>query len=173
MADSGPKFRLLKFLKIISVSFGVLLLVLFTVASLRTLSLDVNAGLQLARWEKRNNISLAIDHRQREELLANLKGNTGSRSPGCDRQGRRCEEPLTAFKCDEGAAIDGRQVDRVCESVQRPCGSPPCRSPSRTSTPPRCGSSTGSSVEVRERRLDRLCFFCHVTSQRSINNHVM
>lgn len=78
MTDSGPKFKVVKFLKIISGSFGVLLLVLFTVASLRTLSLDVNAGLHLARWEKRNNISLAIDHRQREELLANFRGNVGT-----------------------------------------------------------------------------------------------
>lgn len=94
MTNAGPKFKILKFLKIISVSFGVLLLVLFIVAALRTLSLDVNAELQLARWEKRNNISLAIDDRQREELLANLKGNTGSPAACCDGQGRRCEKPL-------------------------------------------------------------------------------
>lgn len=75
MTDSGPRFKILKFLKIIICSFILTLLLLFTVASLRTLSLDVNVGLQLARWEKTNNISLDIDHRQREELLANFKGN--------------------------------------------------------------------------------------------------
>uniref|UniRef100_A0A671V9B1 Peptidase M20 domain containing 1, tandem duplicate 2 n=1 Tax=Sparus aurata TaxID=8175 RepID=A0A671V9B1_SPAAU len=73
MTDSGPKFKILKFLKIIICSFIITLLLLFTVASLRTLSLDVNVGLQLARWEKTNNISLDIDQRQREELLANFK----------------------------------------------------------------------------------------------------
>lgn len=75
MTDSGPKFKILKFLKIIICSFIITLLLLFTVASLRTLSLDVNVGLQLARWEKTNNISLDIDQRQREELLANFKGH--------------------------------------------------------------------------------------------------
>lgn len=80
MTDPKPKFKILKFLKIISASFGVVLLVLLTVASLRTLTLDVNAGLQLARWETTNNISLAIDPRQREELLANFKGNLGANS---------------------------------------------------------------------------------------------
>lgn len=73
MTDSGPKFKTVKFLKIISVSFGVLVLVLLAAATIRILSLDVNAGLQLARWETRSNISLAIDHRQREELIANFK----------------------------------------------------------------------------------------------------
>lgn len=75
MTDSGPKFKIVKFLKIIIVTSVITTLVLFTVAALRTLSLDVNAGLQLARWEKTNNISLAIDQHQREELLAKFKGN--------------------------------------------------------------------------------------------------
>lgn len=104
MTDSGPKFKVVKFLKIISVSFGVFLLLLFTAAFLRTLSLDVNAGLQLARWETRNNISLAIDPRQREELLANFKGKRRLRIMAAD-----------GSKYDEEAAIDGRQVDgSVC-----------------------------------------------------------
>lgn len=49
----------------------------------------------------------------------------------------------------------GRRVYRVCCHAQRPCGSPPCRSQRRTSTPPRCCSSTGSSAEVRARRVRR------------------
>lgn len=73
MTDSGPKFRVFKFLKIIISSLVLTVLLLFTIASLRTLSLDVNVGLQLARWEKTNNISLVIDQHQREELLANFK----------------------------------------------------------------------------------------------------
>lgn len=91
MTDTGPKFKILKFLKIISASFGVLLLVLFIFASLRTLTLDVNAGLQLARWEKRNNIALAIDHRQRDELLANFKGNVGGTSRRLWTGWRHCQ----------------------------------------------------------------------------------
>uniref|UniRef100_A0A3Q3G0C4 Peptidase M20 domain containing 1, tandem duplicate 1 n=1 Tax=Labrus bergylta TaxID=56723 RepID=A0A3Q3G0C4_9LABR len=39
----------------------------------KTFTLDVNVGLQLAQWEKTNNVSLVIDHHQREELLANFK----------------------------------------------------------------------------------------------------
>ncbi|XP_075955493.1 N-fatty-acyl-amino acid synthase/hydrolase PM20D1.2 [Anarhichas minor] len=73
MTDSGPKFNIFKFLKIIISSFLIAVLLLLTIASIRTLSLDVNVGLQLAQWEKTNNISLVIGHRQREELLANFK----------------------------------------------------------------------------------------------------
>ncbi|XP_041801852.1 N-fatty-acyl-amino acid synthase/hydrolase PM20D1.2 [Chelmon rostratus] len=73
MTEPRPKFKIFKFLKIILSSFAITILLLFTVACLRTLSLDVNVGLQLARWEKTNNISLVIDHHQREELLANFK----------------------------------------------------------------------------------------------------
>ncbi|XP_051805274.1 N-fatty-acyl-amino acid synthase/hydrolase PM20D1.2-like [Acanthochromis polyacanthus] len=73
MPDAGLKSKIFKFLKIIFCSFLITVLLLFTVASIRTLSLDVNVGLQLARWEKTNNISLVIDHHQREELLTNFK----------------------------------------------------------------------------------------------------
>lgn len=94
MTDSGPKCNIFKFLKIIFCSFAITILLLFTVASLRTLSLDVNAGLQLARWEKTNNISLVIDHHQREELLARFKGNVWRESN--DLAERRGEtSPLT------------------------------------------------------------------------------
>ncbi|XP_068452958.1 N-fatty-acyl-amino acid synthase/hydrolase PM20D1.2-like [Clinocottus analis] len=73
MTDSGPKFKIFKFLKIIISGLVVTALLLFTAASIRTLSLDVNIGLQLARWEKTSNISLVIDHHQREQLLARFK----------------------------------------------------------------------------------------------------
>ncbi|XP_038138572.1 N-fatty-acyl-amino acid synthase/hydrolase PM20D1.2 [Cyprinodon tularosa] len=71
MADS--KIQAWKFLKIIVFTFFITVLLLFTSATIRTLSLDVNVGLQLARWEKSNNISLVIDQHQREELLAKFK----------------------------------------------------------------------------------------------------
>uniref|UniRef100_A0A3Q2VA73 N-acyl-aliphatic-L-amino acid amidohydrolase n=1 Tax=Haplochromis burtoni TaxID=8153 RepID=A0A3Q2VA73_HAPBU len=67
------KTKIFKFLKIIISSLLITVLLLFTIAAIRTLSLDVNAGLQLAHWEKTNNKSLVIDHHQREELLANFK----------------------------------------------------------------------------------------------------
>ncbi|KAK7915804.1 hypothetical protein WMY93_011565 [Mugilogobius chulae] len=73
MTDTGKKLRIAKFLKI-AISCSLLtLLALLTAAALRTLSMDVNAGLQLATWEKTANITLAIDRDQREQLLANLK----------------------------------------------------------------------------------------------------
>lgn len=75
MTDSRPKFRIFRFLKLIAVSLVVVVVLLLAAASLRTLSLDVNVGLQLADWEKTNNLSLVIDHYRRKELLANFKGN--------------------------------------------------------------------------------------------------
>lgn len=74
MTDSGPKFKTLKLLKLILSGVLVTVSLLFAIASIRTLSLDVNVGLQLARWEKTNNISLVVSQQQREELLDNFKG---------------------------------------------------------------------------------------------------
>lgn len=73
MKDSGPNSKILRIIKLIICSFVFTILLLFTVASIRTLSLDVNAGLQLADWEKTNNLSLVINHHQREELFNNFK----------------------------------------------------------------------------------------------------
>lgn len=72
------KFKICKFLKILIGSLAAGTVLLFTVAALRTLSLDVNAGLQLAQWEKTDNISLVIEQHQREQLLANFRGNARS-----------------------------------------------------------------------------------------------
>ncbi|XP_029013325.1 N-fatty-acyl-amino acid synthase/hydrolase PM20D1.2-like isoform X2 [Betta splendens] len=73
MTDSRPGIRIIRWLKIIvSVVFATVFL-LFTIASIRTLSLDVNIGLQLARWEKTNNLSLVLDGAQREALVARFK----------------------------------------------------------------------------------------------------
>ncbi|XP_068604549.1 N-fatty-acyl-amino acid synthase/hydrolase PM20D1.2 [Brachionichthys hirsutus] len=73
MADSRPGSKINKLLKVTISSLAIAVVLLFTIASLRTLSLDVDAGLQLARWEKTNNVSLVIDRRRREELLDNFK----------------------------------------------------------------------------------------------------
>lgn len=67
-------FQVYKFVKLVFISVFIVFLSVFTIASIRTFSLDVNVGLQLARWEKTNNILLVIDHHQREELLAKFKG---------------------------------------------------------------------------------------------------
>lgn len=75
MTVPRPKFRILRFFKLIAVSLVVVTVLLLAAALLRTLSLDVNVGLQLADWEKTNNISLVINQNRREELLANFKGN--------------------------------------------------------------------------------------------------
>ncbi|XP_047424544.1 N-fatty-acyl-amino acid synthase/hydrolase PM20D1.2 [Mugil cephalus] len=73
MTDSGSKFKIFKFLKIIISSLLITVIFLFTIATIRTFTLDVNVGLQLARWEKTKNISLVIDHHQREQLLNHFK----------------------------------------------------------------------------------------------------
>lgn len=75
MTNPRPEFRIFRFLKLIVVGFVVVTVLLLAAASLRTLSLDVNVGLQLADWEKTSNISLVINQNRREELLANFKGN--------------------------------------------------------------------------------------------------
>lgn len=165
MTDSGPKFKILKFLKIISASFGVFLLVLFTVASLRTLSLDVNAGLQLARWEKRNNISLVVDHRQREELLANFKGNVGANSRWLLQMWRgRCHRLTTGWlKCVvtcRGRADPHRVVVRAGHQHHRAAGVrrvPPQRSEHVGSTTVALWSrDPPSDVSVVRTRVTRL-----------------
>uniref|UniRef100_A0A3B3V422 Peptidase M20 domain containing 1, tandem duplicate 2 n=2 Tax=Poecilia latipinna TaxID=48699 RepID=A0A3B3V422_9TELE len=73
MAMKETKIKIWKFFKVIVSSLLITTLVLFTAATIRTLSLDVNVGLQLAHWEKSKNISLVIDQRHREELLGNFK----------------------------------------------------------------------------------------------------
>lgn len=75
MTDRQPKFKTFRFIKLIVGSLVVVIALLLTVASLRTLSLDVNAGLQLADWGRTRNISLVVDQHRREQLVANFKGN--------------------------------------------------------------------------------------------------
>ncbi|XP_027876762.1 N-fatty-acyl-amino acid synthase/hydrolase PM20D1.2 isoform X1 [Xiphophorus couchianus] len=73
MAMMETKNKIWTFLKVIVSSLLIAALVLFTAATIRTLSLDVNVGLQLAHWEKSKNISLVIDEPHREKLLGNFK----------------------------------------------------------------------------------------------------
>lgn len=73
MTDHYTKFRVVKFVKIVSFSLSFVLLVLFVIATVRTLTLDVNADLQLAHWEKTNNIASDLISEHREELLDHFK----------------------------------------------------------------------------------------------------
>ncbi|KAG7519114.1 N-fatty-acyl-amino acid synthase hydrolase PM20D1 [Solea senegalensis] len=73
MVDSGTKLKIRRLLKTIICLFSLTFVVLFTVAFVRTLTLDVDVGLQHAQWEKTKNISLDIGREQREELLDNFK----------------------------------------------------------------------------------------------------
>ncbi|XP_069560458.1 N-fatty-acyl-amino acid synthase/hydrolase PM20D1.2 [Brachyistius frenatus] len=70
MKNSGSKFKIVK---ICISSLLIIILILCTIAAIRTWSLDANIGLQLAHWEKTENISVVIDPRMREELLAHFK----------------------------------------------------------------------------------------------------
>lgn len=62
-------------LKVVALSLLLTLIIVFLVATTRTFTLDVNAGLQLAQWEKTTFISPDISPEQREVLLAHFKGN--------------------------------------------------------------------------------------------------
>ncbi|XP_041712291.1 N-fatty-acyl-amino acid synthase/hydrolase PM20D1.2 [Coregonus clupeaformis] len=73
MADRSAKFNILKLVKILSFSLLFVVLVCFVAAIVRTLTFDVNAGLQLAHWEKTNNIASDINQHQRKELLENFR----------------------------------------------------------------------------------------------------
>ncbi|XP_055748128.1 N-fatty-acyl-amino acid synthase/hydrolase PM20D1.2-like [Salvelinus fontinalis] len=73
MTERSAKLNILKFVKIVSFSLLLVILAFFVAATVRTLTFDVNAGLQLAHWEKTNNIASDINQHQREELLANFR----------------------------------------------------------------------------------------------------
>lgn len=142
MTDSGTKFKIFKFLKIILSSLLITALLLFTIASIRTLSLDVNVGLKLARWEKTSNISLVIDDPQREQLLAHFKGNLSFACSSVKFNGRSSMHSVDGGR--EGTPL----TSVICVCVQRLSGSPRCPFRGRRATPPRCLSLTASSGKV-------------------------
>lgn len=74
MTDRIGKCNIMKLVKIVSLSLLFVVIVCFVAATLRTLTFDVNSGLQLAHWEKTNNIASDINQHQRKELLANFRG---------------------------------------------------------------------------------------------------
>ncbi|XP_030624855.1 N-fatty-acyl-amino acid synthase/hydrolase PM20D1.2 [Chanos chanos] len=73
MTGNGTKPGTLKVLKVVVLSLALVLLILFLIATVRTFTLEVNAGLQLAQWERTSKISPDISQQQREKQLANFK----------------------------------------------------------------------------------------------------
>lgn len=71
----------IQFVKLLIAGGFAAVFILFTIASIRTLTLDGNVGgLQLAHWETPNVISLDIDQRKREELLVHFQGTVRPKS---------------------------------------------------------------------------------------------
>ncbi|KAI4894732.1 hypothetical protein NFI96_001873 [Prochilodus magdalenae] len=73
MTGHNTKWRITRFLKAVLLTLLLISLILFLVATVRTLTLEVNAGLQLAQWEKTANTSADISEQERKVLLANFK----------------------------------------------------------------------------------------------------
>ena len=74
MAAPGAKSRVLRLLKTILYALLLITLTLLTIATLRTFTLNVNVGLQLADWEQSERLGFNISQRQRGELLTAFKG---------------------------------------------------------------------------------------------------
>ncbi|XP_017540116.1 N-fatty-acyl-amino acid synthase/hydrolase PM20D1.2 [Pygocentrus nattereri] len=73
MTGHNTKWRVVRFLKLVLLGLLLILLILLFVGAVRTFTLEVNAGLQLAQWEKTANISAHISKQERAVLLANFK----------------------------------------------------------------------------------------------------
>ncbi|XP_006628512.1 N-fatty-acyl-amino acid synthase/hydrolase PM20D1.2 [Lepisosteus oculatus] len=73
MTGRSTRFQLWRFLKVALLSALLLVCVLLVVATIRTLTLDVNEGLGLARWEEKEIVPFGISPLQRQQLLDNFK----------------------------------------------------------------------------------------------------
>uniref|UniRef100_A0A671QSR2 Probable carboxypeptidase PM20D1.2 n=1 Tax=Sinocyclocheilus anshuiensis TaxID=1608454 RepID=A0A671QSR2_9TELE len=73
MTGHSARWKLFKFLKVLLFSVIFSITVLFLVATVRTFTFDVDAGLQLGKWENTTAISLHLSPQQRKNLLANFK----------------------------------------------------------------------------------------------------
>jgi len=80
MTAHNTLWKLFKFLKVLLFGVIFLITVLFLVATVRTFTFDVGAGLQLGKWENTTTISLHLIPQQRKNLLANFKGNKQRRN---------------------------------------------------------------------------------------------
>ncbi|ROL53248.1 N-fatty-acyl-amino acid synthase/hydrolase PM20D1.2 [Anabarilius grahami] len=73
MTGHSTHWKLFKFLKVLLFSAIFAIAVLFLVATVRTFTFDVNAGLELGKWENTTTISLHLSPQQRKNLLPNFK----------------------------------------------------------------------------------------------------
>ncbi|CAL8319261.1 unnamed protein product [Merluccius merluccius] len=73
MADPRHRATLLRYVRGVCLALLCVITALFAVATVRTFSLDVNAGLHLARWEETKRVGFDVSQRQREEMLENFK----------------------------------------------------------------------------------------------------
>ncbi|XP_056588199.1 N-fatty-acyl-amino acid synthase/hydrolase PM20D1.2 [Triplophysa dalaica] len=73
MTGRNTQWKLFTFLKVLVLSFTLSLTVVFLVATVRTFTFDVSAGLQLGKWENTISISPHISPQQRKDLLENFK----------------------------------------------------------------------------------------------------
>lgn len=146
-----PQLKLVKVVKVLVSSLLLAAAALFTAASIRTVSLDVNVGLQLAHWEKTNNISLVINQQQREELLACFKGNLARK--------------LTQRVCLWTELYRTRCW--LFLFTKRQSGSQQSPSHRRRATPPRCVNFTFSSVKVNSFQLPTTDKVLHLSVRHS------
>lgn len=68
------RLRITKLLKVVFLSLLFIFTGLILVATVRTISLDVNIGLKLAQWEMTEHIPPNITSAHRQRLISNFKG---------------------------------------------------------------------------------------------------
>ncbi|KAG9269546.1 N-fatty-acyl-amino acid synthase/hydrolase PM20D1 [Astyanax mexicanus] len=73
MTGHSSPWRIVRLVKVAFLTVLLIALIVFSVATVRTLTLEVNAGLQLAEWEKTSSIKPEISKQQRELLLHNFR----------------------------------------------------------------------------------------------------
>ncbi|XP_062397951.1 N-fatty-acyl-amino acid synthase/hydrolase PM20D1.2-like [Sardina pilchardus] len=73
MTGQSVSLRITRLLKVVFLSLLFVFTVTILVATVRTISLDVNTELKLARWEKTDHISPNITSEYRQRLIANFK----------------------------------------------------------------------------------------------------
>lgn len=73
MTGHKTQWKLFKLFKVVLLTFILSLTLLFLVATVRTFTFDVSAGLHLGKWENTNTIAPHLTPQQKKDLLANFK----------------------------------------------------------------------------------------------------
>ncbi|XP_055044044.2 N-fatty-acyl-amino acid synthase/hydrolase PM20D1.2 isoform X2 [Misgurnus anguillicaudatus] len=73
MTGYKTQWKLFTLFKVLLLSFILSVTLLFLVATVRTFTFDVSAGLHLGKWENTNTIAPRLTPQQRKDLLANFK----------------------------------------------------------------------------------------------------